>query len=114
MSTHWIALRSAMVRPYVTRLACAAAMLFGFAGAHADQLLVTAANSDGNSIYDLTRATSSALISGTSAINTDSSKHGLFESLVWVPNSVTGSLALIESELPNQQIVRYSGPTYDI
>jgi hypothetical protein len=82
-------------------------------------LQVTAANTIGNSIYDLKLSTSippapnSALISGTQApLNTDGAKHGAFDAIVWVPNSYTGTLDLIASDILKSQIVRYSGPSY--
>jgi sugar lactone lactonase YvrE len=95
------------------RLAAFSAALCGIANAHAGQLLVAAANSQGNATYELTRASSTTpLISGTLPINTDASKHGSFDSLVWVPNAATGTLDLIAADATRQQIVRYSGPNY--
>jgi hypothetical protein len=82
-------------------------------------LQVTASNTLGNSIYNLKLSTNgpstpnSALISGTQApLNTDGGKHGSFDAIVWVPNSHTGTLDLIASDILKGQIVRYSGPSY--
>src|ERR1700722_3470555 len=82
-------------------------------------LQVTAANTIGNSIYDLELSANSppspnsALISGTQApLNSDGAKHGAFDAIVWVPNSYTGTLDLIASDILKSQIVRYSGPKY--
>ena len=82
-------------------------------------LQVTAANTIGNSIYNLKLSTSSppnpnsALISGTQApLNSDGAKHGAFDAIVWAPNSYTGTLDLIASDIVKSQIVRYSGPSY--
>ena len=102
----------------------AAAGILAMASAHGTAyqgpaLQVTAANTIGNSIYDLKLSTSSppnpnsALISGTQApLNSDGAKHGAFDSIVWVPNSYTGTLDLIASDILKGQIVRYSGPNY--
>jgi len=82
-------------------------------------LQVTAANTIGNSIYNLKLSTSSppnpnsALISGAQApLNSDGAKHGAFDAIVWAPNSFTGTLDLIASDIVKSQIVRYSGPKY--
>jgi hypothetical protein len=82
-------------------------------------LQVTAANTIGNSIYNLKLNTStspnpnSALISGAQApLNSDGAKHGAFDAIVWAPNSYTGTLDLIASDILKSQIVRYSGPGY--
>jgi hypothetical protein len=82
-------------------------------------LQVTVSNTVGNSIYNLKLSTNgpsspnSALISGTQApLNTDGGKHGSFDAIVWVPNSQTGTLDLIASDILKGQIVRYSGPSY--
>jgi sugar lactone lactonase YvrE len=82
-------------------------------------LQVTAANTIGNSIYNLKLNTNtspnpnSALISGTQApLNSDGAKHGAFDAIVWAPNSHTGTLDLIASDIVKSQIVRYSGPSY--
>jgi uncharacterized protein YjdB len=78
------------------------------------QLTVTAANSSGDSVYDLTLTTTStsALISGIQALNTDGPKHGAFDALVWAPNASTGTLDLIVADSAKGQILRYSGPNY--
>jgi beta-lactam-binding protein with PASTA domain/sugar lactone lactonase YvrE len=94
-----------------TRLIAAVVMLSVGAGARAGELQVAAANSDGNSLYDLTLS-SSGLISGSSALNTDGSKHGSFQSLAYLPNAVTGTLDLIVADAQKQAILRYSGPKY--
>lgn len=102
-------------RPALARLLAGAALLCIFASANADQLLVTAANSDGNSVYDLNLSPSSTvpvtpvISSTTTPINTDGAKHGSFDALVWVSNSYCKSLDLIAADAANRQIVRYSG-----
>ena len=77
---------------------------------------MTAANADGDSIYDLTltvnKTATGALISATQSINTDGGKHGSFDALVWAPNSFTGTLDLIVADASKGQILRYSGPNY--
>ena len=102
-------------RPALARLLAGAALLCMFASANADQLLVTAANSDGNSVYDLNLSPSTTvpvtpvISSTTTPINTDGAKHGSFDALVWVSNSYCKSLDLIAADAANRQIVRYSG-----
>jgi hypothetical protein len=102
-------------RPALARLLAGTALLCIFASAHADQLLVTAANSHGDSVYDLNLSPSATapvtpvISSTTTPINTDGAKHGSFDALVWVSNSYCKSLDLIAADSANRQIVRYSG-----
>jgi hypothetical protein len=104
-------------RQSLARLSTGAALLCLFASANADQLLVTAANSDGNSVYDLVLSPSATVpptpvISGTTTpINTpmDAATHGRFDALVWVSNSYCKTLDLIVADATKGQIVRYSG-----
>ena len=79
-----------------------------------EQLTITAANAAGDSIYDLalTPGTAGALITGTKTLNTDGTKHGSFDALVWSPNSVTGTLDLIVADATKGQILKYAGPSY--
>jgi hypothetical protein len=104
-----------ILRPALTRLLAGAALLCMFASANADQLLVTAANSNGDSVYDLNLSPSTTvpvtpvISSTTTPINTDGTKHGAFDALVWVSNSYCKSLDLIAADIANRQIVRYSG-----
>ncbi len=107
--------------PYhsVSRLLSGAALLCVFSGANADQLLVTAANAEGNSVYDLNLSPSAAVpptpvISGTiTPINTalDAAAHGTFDALVWVSNAYCKTLDLLVADATKGQIVRYSGAT---
>src|SRR5271167_4372557 len=101
-----------------TWVAAGVLTLLAWPAAHAvtltpQQIWVTAANSFGNSVYNLTLS-SAGLINGTQAVNTDGSSggHELFDALVWVPNSATGTLDLIVADAAKSQIVRYSGPSY--
>jgi hypothetical protein len=103
-------------RPAVARLLAGATLVCIFASANADQLLVTAANSDGDRVYDLMLSPSNTVpptpvISGTTTpINIgDPTPHGSFDALVWVPNSYCKSLDLIVADAAKGQIVRYSG-----
>ena len=101
---------------------CAAGTLvfltFGSAGAAPvapQQLTVTAANALGNSIYNMTLTSGSAgsaLISGATGLSTDGAKHGIFDALIWVPNSKTNTLDLIAADLLRGQLVKYAGPNY--
>jgi len=103
---------TAMMRRLAMTVVAGAASLLCAAAVQAGQLLVAAANSQGDAIYELTRATSgTALVSGTLNLNTDAAKHGSFDSLVWVANGA-GSLDLIVADASKQQIVRYAGPNY--
>jgi sugar lactone lactonase YvrE len=107
--------RAAMVRLAAARLLSCTTALFALASANAAPLTVTAANSDGNLIYDLTLS-SKGLITAitTPTINTskDAGTRGMFDALVWVPNSYTGTLDLLVADSAKGQIVRYSGPSY--
>jgi YVTN family beta-propeller protein len=80
------------------------------------QLTVTAANAFGNSIYDMTltsgASAGTALISGATGLNTDGAQHGIFDALVWVPNSHTNTLDLVAADLLRGQLVKYAGPNY--
>ncbi|HTV94397.1 MAG TPA: Ig-like domain-containing protein [Steroidobacteraceae bacterium] len=77
-------------------------------------LTVAAANALGNSIYDLTLTSngSTALLSGSSSLNSDGARHGIFDALVWVPNAKSNTLDLVAADLLNGQLVRYAGPDY--
>ncbi len=102
---------------------CCAALLGILSAAHAiagstsDQLLVTAANSSGNSVYDLNISSSSAsppapiIASTITPINSaaDAKTHGSFDSLVWVSNAYCKSLDLVVADSSKGQIVRYQG-----
>ena len=81
-------------------------------------LTVVAANSLGNSIYGMTLTTGSktatALITGTTSLNTDGAKHGIFDALVLVPNAQTNTLDLVAADLLNGQMVKYAGPNYGV
>jgi hypothetical protein len=110
-----VAARPVIFRPAVARLLAGAALLCIFASANADQLLVTAANSDANSVYDLKLSPSSAvpvtpvISTTTTPVNSDGKNHGSFDALVWVSNSYCKSLDLIVADAAHRQIVRYSG-----
>ena len=99
-------------RLYLVAYACGATTSQGPA------LQVTVADTRGNLVYDLalTSSTSSnnaALISGTqTAFDTDAASHGSFDAVVWAPNSYTGTLELVVSDITKSQILRYSGPKY--
>jgi hypothetical protein len=104
----------------VTRLASAAAALLAFASLHAqtvpvEQFGLTAVNSNGNALYNVTvtpntPANTGALITGTSVLNTDAAAQGSFFAVARVPNSVTSAMDLIVADAANNRIVRYPGP----
>jgi hypothetical protein len=103
----------------VSRLLAGTALLCTFSSVNADQLLVTAANADGNSVYDLavnpsaTIPPTPVIASTTIPVNTtlDAATHGAFDALVWVPNAYCKTLDLIVADAAKGQIVRYSGAT---
>lgn len=80
-------------------------------------LQVTVANSVGNQLFDLQLTTTanpnSALITGAQPpLDTDGSKHGSYDAIVWASNPYSGTLDLIAADVQKAQIVRYSGPRY--
>jgi hypothetical protein len=91
-----------------------------FASVHAQtvpvqQFGLTAVNSNGNSLYNVTvtpntPANSGALITGTQVLNTDGASQGNFFAVARVSNSVTSALDLIVADPGNARILRYPGP----
>ncbi|MBS0578352.1 MAG: hypothetical protein JSR36_03710 [Proteobacteria bacterium] len=77
------------------------------ATAHAEFVRVTAANSVGNSVYDVT-----SLVPGgpgtTSPLNTDGASHGSYSSLIQLANLATGTVDVIVTDATKNQIVRYT------
>lgn len=120
-------IRSARSRAFDAMGFAGAAMLCLCAGTHAfassppaasDQLLVTAANSDGSAILDLNVTPSSPtppftpkILSTTTLLNSDAGSHGSFDALVWVSNPYCKTLDLMVADAARGQIVRYPGPT---
>ena len=79
------------------------------------QFGLTAVNSNGNALYNVTvtpntPANTGALISGTQVLNTDGAAQGDFFAVARVPNSVTSALDLIVADPANSRILRYPGP----
>jgi hypothetical protein len=113
------ALRSVRRRA-ITRLAAGAASLLAFASLHAqtvpvEQFGLTAVNSNGNALYNVsvtpnTPANTGALITGTTVLNTDGGAQGSFFAVARVPNSVTSAMDLIVADAANNRILRYPGP----
>jgi hypothetical protein len=107
-------------RRAITRLASGTVALMALATASAQtvpvqQIGLTAVNSNGNSLYDVTvtpntPANSGALITGTQPLNTDGAAQGNFFAVTRVPNSVTSALDLIVADPGNARILRYPGP----
>src|SRR5580692_6854297 len=103
-----------------TRLTIGAAALLAFASANAQtvpvqQFGLTAVNSNGNSLYNVTvtpnaPANTGALITGTQPLNTDGAAQGDFFAVVRVANSFTSALDLIVADPGNARILRYPGP----
>jgi len=102
------------------KLAVGAAALLAFTSLHAqtvpvEQFGLTAVNSNGNALYNVTvtpntPATSGALITGTAVLNTDAAAQGSFFAVARVPNSVTSAMDLIVADAENGRILRYPGP----
>jgi hypothetical protein len=100
----------------VTGWLAGAALLCLSASANADQLLVTGANANGNSVYDLNitptvppTPLAPVIANATTPINSDGKKQGSFDALVWAPNAYCKSLDLIVADVADHQIVRYQG-----
>jgi Bacterial Ig-like domain (group 2) len=104
----------------VLQLAAGTAALLAFASLHAqtvpvEQFGLTAVNSNGNSLYNVsvtpnTPANTGALITGTTVLNTDGGAQGSFFAVARVPNSVTSAMDLIVADAQNGRILRYPGP----
>jgi hypothetical protein len=107
-------------RQAITQLATGAAALLAFASLHAqtvpvEQFGLTAVNSNGNALYNVTVTPSAppsngALITGTAVLNTDGASQGSFFAVARVPNSVTSAMDLIVADAENSRILRYPGP----
>lgn len=108
------------VRRQAIQLAVGAAALLAFASLHAqtvpvEQFGLTAVNSNGNALYNVTvtpntPANTGALITGTAVLNTDAGAQGSFFAVARVPNSVTSAMDLIVADAQNSRILRYPGP----
>jgi hypothetical protein len=107
-------------RQAIRQLAIGAAALLAFASLHAqtvpvEQFGLTAVNSNGNALYNVTvtpntPANTGALITGTAVLNTDAAAQGSFFAVARVPNSVTSAMDLIVADAENGRILRYPGP----
>jgi hypothetical protein len=107
-------------RSPIARLAAVAAALLTCATAGAQtvpvqQFGLTAVNSNGNALYNVTvtpnsPANSGALITGTQVLNADAASQGDFFAVARVGNSVTSALDLIVADPGNARILRYPGP----
>jgi hypothetical protein len=103
-----------------TKCTVGAAALLAFASLHAQtvpvqQFGLTAVNSNGNALYNVTvtpntPANTGALIAGTQVLNTDGASQGDFFAVARVSNSVTSALDLIVADPGNARILRYPGP----
>jgi hypothetical protein len=103
-----------------SQIAAAAVALLAFAASHAqtvpvEQFGLTAVNSNGNALYNVTvtpnsAANTGALITGTSVLNSDGAAQGSFFAVARVPNSVTSAMDLIVADALNGRILRYPGP----
>ena len=101
-------------------LAIGAAALLAFASLQAqtvpvEQFGLTAVNSNGNALYNVTVTPNTppdagALITGTAILNSDAAAQGSFFAVARVPNSVTSAMDLIVADAENGRILRYPGP----
>jgi Bacterial Ig-like domain (group 2) len=108
------------VRRHAIQLAVGVAALLAFPSLHAqtvpvEQFGLTAVNSNGNALYNVsvtpnTPANTGALITGTTVLNTDGGAQGSFFAVARVPNSVTSAMDLIVADAQNGRILRYPGP----
>jgi hypothetical protein len=118
-ATKFLSARSS-VRQLINQLTTGAVAVLAFAAAGAQtvpvqQFGLTAVNSNGNSLYNVTvtpnaQANTGALITGTQALNTDGGAQGDFFAVARVSNSVTSALDLIVADPGNARILRYPGP----
>ena len=107
-------------RRAIVRLGLSVAALLACASLRAqtvpvEQFGLTAVNSNGNALYNVTvtpntPATAGALITGTAVLNTDGAAQGSFFAVARVPNSVTSAMDLIVADAENGRILRYPGP----
>ncbi len=91
-----------------------AALLLSWSAADAQtvpvqQFGVTAVNSNGDALYNVTvtpntAVNTGALITGTQTLNTDAAAHGNFFAVARAPNSVTSALDLIVADASKGQI----------
>ena len=108
------------VRAHAIQLTVGAAAMLAFASLHAQtvpvqQFGLTAVNSNGNALYNVsvtpnTPANTGALITGTTVLNTDGGAQGSFFAVARVPNSVTSAMDLIVADAEHGRILRYPGP----
>ena len=108
------------VRRQAIPLAVGAAALLAFASLHAQtvpvqQFGLTAVNSNGNALYNVTVTPNAppsigALITGTAVLNTDAAAQGSFFAVARVPNSVTSAMDLIVADAEKGRVLRYPGP----
>jgi hypothetical protein len=78
------------------------------ATADAEFVRVTAANSVGNSVYDVTSFTPPPGPGTISPLNTDGASHGSFSSLVQVANLITDTVDVLVADAGKGQIIRYT------
>src|ERR1700744_655458 len=78
-----------------------------FSTAHAELLRVTAANSSGNSVDDVTFTPPAGT---TSPLNADGSRHGTVSAMVQLENPKTVTVDLLVADAKLGQIVRYTTP----
>jgi hypothetical protein len=89
------------------RAACCLFAVLAYSTAQAELLRVTAANSSGNLVYDVSFAPPPGSIS---SLNADGAKHGSFSAMVQVENSKTFTVDLLVADAKLGQIVRYATP----
>jgi hypothetical protein len=98
-----------------TRLGALFVALFAVAAANAEFVRVTAGNSVGNSVYDVTTfgaATCQSNCGTINPLNSDGAKHGSFSSVVLVTNSATGTVDVLVADSTKGQVIRYT-PAYN-
>jgi Bacterial Ig-like domain (group 2) len=104
----------------LARLGVGIALALVLASANAQTVVVqqfgvTAVNSNGDALYNVTVTPNSpvntgALITGTQTLNSDAAAHGNFFAVARAANSVTSALDLIVADATRGQILRYPGP----
>jgi hypothetical protein len=81
--------------------------VLAFSTAKAELLRVTAANSNGNLVYDVSFAPAPG---STTPLNADGAKHGSFSAMVQLENTKTFTVDLLLADSKLGQIVRYATP----
>jgi len=98
--------RSSTLKTRILRAAAACMAVLTAATAHAEFVRVSAANTVGNSVYDVTAFAPPPGV--TTPLNSDGASHGSFSSLVHVANLAAGTVDVLVADAVRGQIIRYT------